>query len=381
MWPISDAMATQLRQSHTVEIVAEVWTAGLTAQLLNGSQIYVTDGSVSVDRSASYRRSLTMKVVDQYGYLIPFSADPSSSPIAPYGNEVVVYRGVVFPDGTAEVVPLGVFPISEVEVEDTGASEITISGFDRSRRISRSRWTDPYVIASGTNYVTAIQAIATNRLPYSVTMISNTLNVSTTSGPTVYAEQDDPWQRMTELAQAIGCEVFFDAAGQLVIQDEPDPTIDTPVWDYIEGDNSMMLSLGHILSDEPGYNVAVVTGENSDNNNGTLVPRGVVYDDDPTSPTYYLGGYGQVPIFMNNPLVRTNAAATTAATTVLRRVLGLTETVKMAAIPNPAHEAGDAVRVIRDSDGIDMQVLLETFDVPLNVQNASGIVTRSRRTS
>jgi hypothetical protein len=42
-----------------------------------------------------------------------------SSVFLPYNREVKIYRGVQYQDGTEELVPLGVFQITTVEITDT----------------------------------------------------------------------------------------------------------------------------------------------------------------------------------------------------------------------------------------------------------------------
>jgi hypothetical protein len=145
---------------------------------------------------------------------------------------------------------------------------------------------------------------------------------------------------------------------------------------YESGKTATILSVENTLSDEPGYNGYVVDGEPPD-----LPPVHVVrWDEDENSPTYAYGSYGKVPFFLRSQFITTDTQATKAAAAGLRRERGGTEQLTFEAIPNPAHEAGDIVGVIRSEMGISDVYLVESFPIPLSVNGAMNVTTRRRRT-
>src|SRR5580698_9828122 len=85
-------------------------------------------GQVIVDQTNVIRRSCSqVKMVDPTGSITP--SDPSE-PLFPDGAEIQIFHGIQYPDGTQEVVSLGVFLIEEVDVwsgQQAGATEIWIS--------------------------------------------------------------------------------------------------------------------------------------------------------------------------------------------------------------------------------------------------------------
>lgn len=91
MHPISDRMAAELRGSHRVAVRAEVLDGGQPVL-----ELAVVDGYVSIDGSAAHRRSCDVTLEDPDGRLVP--AD-GRHPLAPYGNELRLSRGVVYPAG------------------------------------------------------------------------------------------------------------------------------------------------------------------------------------------------------------------------------------------------------------------------------------------
>ena len=135
-------------------------------------------GQVDVDRTATVRRRLALTCADPLGDLTP---ERAGDLLTPYGTELRPYMGVVYDDGTVEVCALGVFRISQVSIVDdsgtgtasgggtsTGSSSIRQTGhpggltidieaYDKSRTVSRDKFTAPYTIAEGTNVITAIQ--------------------------------------------------------------------------------------------------------------------------------------------------------------------------------------------------------------------------------
>jgi hypothetical protein len=378
MWATSDAFDEVMVGGHIpVAVKADLYTAGLTEVL--AADLLVVGGSVTADRTAQFRRQCQVQLADSDGALLPLLMGVGGSD--PGAAELVLQRGVGFPNGTTELIPLGVFSVSIREVTDTGGGvALALTGYDRSRTVSRAKLLTTYYIAAGTKYLDAAVALVDNRLPF-VTPVSRSIeSVQPTTTPTslVYHEQDDPWARVQELCAAVGCEVFFEVDGALRIRDIPDPTTDPVVFEFVEDSTSLILSVGRALEDEPGYNAVIVTGESSANVDA--VPRAIAYDNDPTSPTYFFGPYGQVPEFFNDPLVTNNTQAATAATGRLRRIIGLTETVNMSVVPHPALAPSDVIRVVSEGSGLDRHVLVEALTVPLDVSTAATLATRVRRT-
>lgn len=382
-------------RQHEVEILAQIEnSAGGTITWAFG----VTGGDVTVDRGAAFRRSLRMNVVP-YGAGGFVSASLSSdqidairqsllptdpySAMSPYGNSVRLWYGIHVPGfvngytgGDVWYFSLGLFRISDVQVSDDSVPTLSITGYDPSRTISRNKLTQPWLVASGTNWGDAIVGLALDRYP---ALKYRAHSVLETAPQVVVDPEQDPWQVITDWAAAFGNEVFFDADGYLTIQPEPDPSVTPIAWTYYDGgtlQNALLLGVGKTMSDDPGYNGVVLTAESS-----TIATplRSEVWDDNPTSPTYALGPYGRVPKFVSNPYVANQAQADAAAAAELRRSMGGTEQVSLAAVPNAAHEAGDVIRVVRPLALVDHTAVVESFTIPLDPGSAMSINCRERR--
>lgn len=370
MYDISPEFEAALRQSHVAVTVAEVYAQGVFQGTLP-----VLDGEVTIDRGSSVRRRCTLTVpgVDD---LIPRTHEDWLWPV---GNEIKLWRGIQFVDGSQELVPLGVFQISNPEIEDDGSNiQISLTGYDRARKISRAVFTKNYKIHKGTTYIDAIRTIIEDRMP---DVVFNTPDEDdmTEDTPNILVEAGaDPWAVCETLAIACGAEIFFDAEGEVILQLEPDLSDIgvQPVWSFIEGNDATFVDLGRSLDDEEAYNHFVISGQGSDN---AKPVRGEAMDNDPSSPTYYKGPYGDVPYVETSQLIRTKAQADKAAAAMLRKSLGVVAKVSFNAVPNPALDGGDIVTVLRERSGLQGRFMIQTLSTPLLSSGTQAITCRDKK--
>lgn len=364
MFPISTDVATALRTSHRVALACEVYDSGMLAATLNP-----TDGKVTVDAKNALRRRCDVTLVDPTGTLTP---ERATDLLTPYGNELRLYRGVHLSTGPA-LIPLGVFGISDCDVDDDADElRIRLTGFDRSRRVRRARFPDVYAVPAGTNVATAIRDLIASRVP------GLTYNLATTSATTptlVFDAGDDPWKAATEMADSIGCDLFFDAQGVVTLRRRVPSS--SPAWTFQEGPAATLLALGRKSSDEETYNHVVVTGETPEN---AAPVRAEAVDDDPTSPTYIGGDYGDVVRFYQSQFIRTVEQAQAAADGFLARSLGQTEQVGLSAIPQPALDVDDVVEVTRKRSKVSGLYVIDSLSIPLKFSGAMSVRMRERRT-
>jgi hypothetical protein len=136
------------------------------------------------------------------------------------------------------------------------------------------------------------------------------------------------------------------------------------------------LTLVRRVTDENTYNKVIATGEGT----STEVPvRAVWIDDDPASPTYYLGPYGTVTLRFTSPMILTQEQAQDAADALGRRVKGATEAVEIDVIPMPAIEPGDVVTLTRGRSKVEGRFLIDQVRIPLGVEESMHVVGRRQR--
>jgi hypothetical protein len=298
--------------------------------------------------------------------------------------------GIEFYDGTRELLPVGRYRISKPHVTDSGSEiALTVEGYDRSRSVSRARFTVPYAVLSGTDYATAIKNLLKSRLPiltdadfkFMATDGSDGGPIFNTPG-LLFTNQDDPWQKALEMAQSFGAELFFDGEGKPTLRLERNPSYNAADWEYVEGDGSNLLRAERSLDDETSYNGVIV---NSSNSELTKPIHAEYWGTNPDSPTWYdptqpeLSAYGPVPYFMDSQYVITQEQADLAAYNNFIRVAGITEQVNFDAIAHPAHESGDLVRVTRNRIHVDAIYVMDSMRFGLGHTGVMNVGTRMRK--
>lgn len=208
MFPVSSAFINALHDTHTATLRCEVRSGGVNGRKL--LDLYPTAGSVTIDSHGTQRRTLSLNLVDdsystvstakynsyssiQSGYAsyTAFNAVNSGktygsivqivgydtttvaptyipttaySALTPYGNEIWVWRGIKFSDGTIEEAPLGVFVITEVNVSngDSGTA-ISVSAVDRSIKVSRAKMTTTYASTPNGYFTEELKKLLSSR--------------------------------------------------------------------------------------------------------------------------------------------------------------------------------------------------------------------------
>lgn len=373
----SARLLAEIQHSHTVHSYIDV-----ISPTQERMRLPAIGGEVTCDRTASFRRSCKASCVDPLGTLVPVDAD---SLLVPYGTELRPYRGVryaptaQFPHGETEVLPLGVFRLSKSSVSDStgGSVDIQLEAFDLSRTVARDKFISPYVIDTGTNIVDAIKAILARTFPdLSYDAISTT---RVTTAPRLYDVSDDPWTAVTDLATSLGCDIYFDVEGWVVIAPPTDiDALPSPDFVYMPGQGKL-LDLSRVFTDEPGYNGIVLTGESP----GDELPpvRAVAWDEEPTSATYHLGPYGEVPQFITDQLIKTVEEAQATADQLLRNLLGFSAQLSITGVVNPSLEAGQVVEVVRERSHVSGLYAVDAFSVPLAASGTQGLTLRQKRGS
>lgn len=382
MYAVTDRFLAALRKSHTSVARAELYRG---TELIN-ADLPVIAGQVTDDSQALVRRRLSVALPGTAEVLAALaSVVPDDGGLWPLGNELKVYAGIEFEPGDQEVVPLGVFRISKPVLSDSANGvAISIDGYDRGRAVSRARFTEPYVVAAGTNYATAIKDLIKSRLPTLTDADFVFMTTTYTTPQLVFTSDDDPMDMALKMAGSLGAELFFDGNGKCALRPEPDPLFDPPVFAYEDGETSTLTGIGRDLDDEQAYNGVIVISENSE----LATPlRAEAWDTNQNSPTYYdpdypsQSLYGAVPYFINSQYITTQQQCQDAADANLARVLGIIEKIQFEAVNNPAHTSGDIITVGRSSIGATGVNILDSLTIGFGGSVTMTGATRKRRSS
>ena len=400
----SEAFARVVAGSHRVNVRVDL----LFNREIVAEDIPVESGTVTYDRTAVHLGRLELVVIgslppvrwltDANGSQIAASATTAN--ITPYGAELQVWRGVelvgiagadivydasgdpvldavadgddtvsdamISPTATGflELLSMGVFPIQTVEVDAVTESTL-VTAEDRSRLVSDALLEEDYVVAAGTNYATAIEALIEDGvagLEFQFPTTEHTTPLLT------FAAQEDRWEAAQRMAASIGMEIYFDGLGRVAMRLEP-TFADAPVATISEGVN--MISGLKSLDRTSAYNRVIAVGENASNG---AVYRGVATDTDPESPTQYdKTRFGAKPRFYFSEFIASNAQATSAARAILAANLGVAKSIAFDAVPDPRLETGDAVTIVNTALGVDELHLLDVLTIGLTAdQPMSG---------
>jgi len=358
MYPVSTTFLSALRESHAAVVQVDAYLGGS----LIASDMPISGGTVNINNGTGVRRTLDLSITDRTLW----------STLDTIGVELRPYRGIRYPSGDVELVPLGVFSLDQQSISVGPAGGITVtSAPDRWARVQRAQFEQPTPAIATAQIRAEIARLVTG----AVSGISVTQNATSTAtaGPLVWDQ--DRAQAVVDLATSIGAEVYFGNLGNLVIEDAP-LLGQTPVWTVDASPSGVLLSGDRIRDRTRTYNVVVAYPSNV---SGTAPYAPVVVaDTDPTSRTYVGGPFGRVPYRYTSPAMTTSAQALVAAKALLNKVKGVNAQLNVEAVVNPALDRGDVVTVLTP-DGTTELHLIDAATVPLDVTGTQQITTRSSR--
>lgn len=343
------------------EIVADTY--------YSNDDVVLVDGSVSFDRSADTRASCSLTFQDVSGRAVEI-LDPVG------GAEARPFRGIILSTGEPEWIPLGQYPINDSSSERTGTTvQISVQGNDRSDLVRWLPWAQAFVIPSGTDYFDAIKMVIDDRANR-FTPVYNFATSDLTTPDMVFQDSDDPWTAVLKLAQAVGCEAYFDRYGVTNVPLIPDPDKIAPVFEMVEGQSGITLSpASRDTSVKDVFNGVICRGEAP----WLLFPiNGEIWDDDPLSPTFRGGPFGEKPEKIGDPMASTNAQCQLIAEAEFKKVKGVLEDITFNTLPDPRLEVGDVIDIKDELLGIKGRLVIETLTIPMISGNTQGTVRRRR---
>lgn len=361
MYAVSAAFLAELRKSSMLVDVQ------VTAS--DGTVLAIQDGAVEMDATRNITRTatLTLTPTDTLTTIGVFNL------VMTPDIEITIRRGLII-NGTPEYATLGVFSTDTAEFSLDVEGAISWTGSDRSKKISRARFTDPYTIKKNVTLASAGTALLQSRYASTITNFSAILDTIDHQIVFDAGEGSDPWASARKLFGDLGYDLHFDGDGIATAVTVPDPAFADAVFDFGAGETNLMLDGTIAGTLERTYNGVIATGEGTGN---TTPARAVVWDTDTNSPTYYQGGYGQVPFFYSSPQLTSVTKCTTAARTILARVKGRASQLAWTAVPNPALEPLDVVSLTYG--GAQSAFVIDAITVPLKASDP--ITARARETS
>jgi len=378
---VTDRFRAAIKESRTIVAKAHLYRQ----HEMIAMDIPILSGNVVDDASALLRKRMDLELAptDEILDLLPAN-HPDDGGLWPTGNELHIYTGIDFEDGTpAEYIHNGVFRVNRPKVEDTGDGlKITVSGFDRGRTVQRAKFLTPYNIRAGVNYMTAVRDLLFSRMPWLTEDDIDFMETEYTTPVLNFTSDDDPWAVAVMMVASVGAQLYWDHHGRAVTRPEPNTEVDPPVFDYAEGEEAIITSISRDLDDDASYNGVIVSAESTSNSSPI---RAEVWDTDPSSPTYYdprnpaQSVYGANPLFIQSELVTTYGQALAMAQAQLRKELGIVEHIDFTSVVNPLHESNDVISLKRERIHVDNVYILESFRASLGDEGSMSGTTRKRR--
>lgn len=359
MYQVSQAFRDAVRGSHTAVSWVEILGAG---ENVDGW----SDARVKMEALAAIRSTFSMTVLDPVGRYVDRGRPDDL--LSRFGSEVRPWRGVRYDNGTIEAVPLGTFRIEgNAPVEAGSGFQLTITGRDRSAIVSR-RTPRSIAVMNGTPINEAIMAIVRVMLP---SARFNLVEVPEVTGTMLIQAGDSPWEKAVQLAAASGLVLYVDRLGIFCTSPGLDPNAQA-VWLFDEGPNCTFADVPTIDkgTGQPVPNGFIVRGNSNGGSSSGI--RGEAWDEDPKSPTYRYGRYGENVEVVETDKVRNNTQAQAAAELLLRRALGRSVEFSFSGVPVPHLDPYDIVWARRRQVGVDESFFLSSYDIPLAVTDAAG---------
>jgi hypothetical protein len=363
MQTVTPLFLQALTTSHQISVKADVYYGGA----LLAADIPVADGAVTLDRGSRTRRALSLTVAD-VSYL-PWT---ETDPLAVYGQQIVVTRGIRYMSGQEERVPLGTFRIDNPQ-GDTLYGPVSLTGSSSEVYIQDDRFTVPTSTRGYATCVDAITGLIHQTLP-SATVV-NTTGRNPSCAVVSWDAQADRWDAITQIATSMNAEIYVDALDRFVIANAPNVISGSVAWDVAEGEGGVLMSAARQMSRTAVYNAVVASGENTSSNVAPV--SAIARDTDPTSPTRWGGPFGRVTKFYSSALLGTVTACQSVADTMLFDATAPNVLTSITAIPNPALEAGDVLRLsyARRRE----LALLQAVSIPLTATGTGSLTLRGSK--
>lgn len=358
MWLPSQAARDALTRSHTAASRVDILHSGRRVASLSA-----VSGAVSAESGRTVFRNLSScTIIDPTG---AYSTGDLGDLLSPYDAEIAPHRGVVLPDGTAELAPLGIYGLTSRSLNGDGS--VTVSGQDRALNY-QGGMTGTIAITRGTPVEQAIAKLLYTR---NNALEMNTWKTGFFCGPLIFGPDIDVWREAQTLAQSVGGWLYHDRKG-IVTFAPLLPTSGTPAARYAEGDG-LLLETNRSEDSDTIHNVVVVNSTNT----GAGVITAIAEDTNPSSQTYSRGKYGRRVISLSNPHIFSIKQAMQVAATELTRELGRSETVAATTVVNPFLDPLDSLVMHNPDAGLNERgVVISTLNIPLAVKDSMSIGLR-----
>lgn len=346
--PVSTRFLAAVAGGFSYKVTADVYRAGAK---LNTAPLKIIDGEMTASVDDVVRRTTDIVFADDTGGLVPVGI---TDPLMPNGPEIRVKAGVVFSDGTEELLPVGRFRISQSRSE---FGRVKCRGFDLAITLA-TPLTQPYPFDAGLPVESVIVGIASRKNP---ALVINPIQTNELTVAGICDFGDTPIEFIRKLAYSAGCDAYMDPNGVLVIAPLVSVASKTATARFSDNGepgttDAVFWNEGRELNSDGVPSVVVVEA----NHSALTTPlRVVVRDTGKNSPTNADGPYGEVVSSVSSDKVSVQTQCMTLGRAELERK-SWAEAYDWSCPPNSALAEGDTASITRG---------------PLRLSNKHAIIT------
>lgn len=196
----------------------------------------LVDGTVDVDVTRGARRTFTATLLNNFG---EWSPNAEWTGFFYVDRLVKLYRGMVFANGSEELVPIGVFFIDHADViVERNMSVVSLSGTDKWKKIAKSQFTEPFFWNTGTAITNILRDVAEDAgIPLTLMSIANLHSRDDDErllNKRLNVERGDQRSDLIlQIGKDFGLDIYFDPDGIYTVQDMQNPADQAVVFRYL----------------------------------------------------------------------------------------------------------------------------------------------------
>jgi hypothetical protein len=319
------------------------------------------NGGVSATLNSRVTRELQVSVpYDMY----PLSPDDL---LAPFGNEIRVFRGVRLGDGSATYTwPVFRGRIRQVHQYSTG--NVTLTCTDRAADVVDHAFVSPQNSQTLNTIYQEFVRLVLDAVPDASFGASDTF--STPVKPLSW--ELDRGAALDEMSRSVSALWYTLANGDFVLRRYPWTAQSSPMLSMTDAPGGTINSWEAMRDRNSIYNVVTVTGERL---NGDAPVYATASDINPASPTYVGGGFGVRSFLDRLQTPSTQGGATDAAQQRLSVSIAPIEAFQLRCSADASIELGDIIAIT--IEGREVVQVVSALSMPLGVDGDMFMSTRS----
>lgn len=371
------AYVAALRHSHEAVIQVTAYEDGVEVGDLNVSSVnLVIDGKANIQRSATIQVAVDPLKTEARDTLESITAGKGS---------VVIKHSIKYGDTVVgSPVTLATLRVDEMEWGLSKATRV-FRCFDRSLLLQE--YGLPTARPLNASYTSLIQTLVAEAIDSETVTIDSGIDTTLTPAPgKSFNRGDDRLRKIQELAEAVGAWLICDPDGSFRLSPAPgsDITLDQAVqWNFNQGDNGVLIDSTNTFSRREQYNaigLEFTPADPADEWSGYIF----LWDNDPTSPTYFDGAFGRRPLYFTDEYdhLPSVVEAEELARRKLFEVSGATRAIRVTSVYNPLLLPGDKVTidVPNTSGGYDSEThFIDSLTLDFGKSAAMQVETRLSR--